>query len=189
VKTGSFRTIRGRTLLAVVGDETAFWRDETSAQPDVEIYLACIPALAHSGGMFVGISTGYRKVGLLYDKWRAHFGQDSDEVLVIQGGSTQFNATLDQVVIARAQAADSEAAEAEWLGGWRFDLASFLDEATIECVIDYGRPLELPPRKISYTAFIDPSGGPHDHYTPCIGHREGSGSGSFCYWPGCLAGS
>ena len=58
VHAGSYRTIRGRTLLAIVGDETSFWRDEASAQPDVEIFRACAPALAASRGMWVGISTG-----------------------------------------------------------------------------------------------------------------------------------
>lgn len=82
VHAGSHRTVRGRTLLAVVGDETSFWRDETSAQPDTEIFRAVLPALAASKGMWVGISTGYRKLGLLYQKWRDHFGQNSDDVLV-----------------------------------------------------------------------------------------------------------
>ena len=104
VHAGSYRTIRGRTLLAVVGDETSFWRDETSAHPDVEIYRACMPALAASRGLWVGISTGYRKLGLLYQKWRDHFGQAGDDVLVIQGASAQFNATLDSGMIARASA-------------------------------------------------------------------------------------
>jgi phage terminase large subunit-like protein len=70
VHAGSYRTIRGRSLLAVVGDETSFWRDIDSAQPDVEIYRACMPALAASKGLWVGISTGYRRLGLLYQKWR-----------------------------------------------------------------------------------------------------------------------
>ena len=70
VHAGSYRTIRGRTLLAVVADETSLWRDEASAQPDVEIYRACMPALAASRGMWIGISTGYRKLGLLYQKWK-----------------------------------------------------------------------------------------------------------------------
>jgi hypothetical protein len=74
VHAGSYRTIRGRSLLAVVGDETSFWRDVDSAQPDVEIFRACTPALAASGGIWIGISTGYRKIGLLYQKWRDHFG-------------------------------------------------------------------------------------------------------------------
>ena len=44
--TNSFRTIRGRTLLACVFDEFAFWRDKSSANPDVEVYTAVVPMLA-----------------------------------------------------------------------------------------------------------------------------------------------
>ena len=173
VHAGNYRTVRGRTLLAVVGDETSFWRDETSAQPDVEIFRACAPALAASDGMWVGISTGYRKLGLLYQKWRDHFGQNSDEVLVVQGDSATFNPTLKLAMIERAKAADPEAAESEWGGGFRSDMAAFLDEATIEAAIDRSRPLELPPRTFRYFAFADPSGGRHDAYTLAIGHQEG----------------
>lgn len=180
VHAGSYRTVRGRTLLAVVGDETSFWRDETSAQPDVEIYRAVLPALAASKGMWIGISTGYRKIGLLYQKWRDHFGQASDDVLVIQGASEQFNATLDKAMIAQAKASDPEAAESEWGGGFRADISSFLDDETVERVIDYARPIEIPPRRgVIYAAFVDPSGGRHDHFCLCIGHREGTGDGSF----------
>ena len=113
VHAGSYRTIRGRTLLAVVGDETSFWRDESSAQPDVEIYRACAPALAASRGLWVGISTGYRKIGLLYQRWRDHFGVDSDDVLVVQADSATLNPTLDVRMIERAKSSDPEAAETE----------------------------------------------------------------------------
>jgi hypothetical protein len=177
VHAGSYRTIRGRTLLAVVADETSFWRDETSAQPDVEIYRACMPALAASRGMWIGISTGYRKIGLLYQKWRDHFAQPGDDVLVVQGASRRFNLTLDQSIIDRAIESDPEAAESEWGGGFRSDIAAFLDEETIERCIDYARPLEVPPRNnCHYVGFVDPSGGRHDSFTLCIGHREGSES-------------
>jgi phage terminase large subunit-like protein len=84
VHAGSYRTIRGRSLLAVIADETSFWRDSDSAQPDVEIYRACAPALAATKGMWIGISTGYRKSGLLYQRWRDHFGQDSSDILIVQ---------------------------------------------------------------------------------------------------------
>ena len=47
-------------------------------------------------------------------------------------------------------------------------------------MIDYGRPLEIPPRPgIQFCAFVDPSGGRHDVFTIAIGHKEGSGDGSF----------
>jgi phage terminase large subunit-like protein len=43
VHSTSFRTVRGRTLIACIFDEVAFWRDETSATPDVETYRAVLP--------------------------------------------------------------------------------------------------------------------------------------------------
>ena len=49
-RAGSYRTIRGRTLLGAIVDEVAFLRDETSAMPDIETYRALLPALATTGG-------------------------------------------------------------------------------------------------------------------------------------------
>ena len=69
----------------------------------MEIYRACAPALAASGGLWVGISTGYRKIGLLYQRWRDNFGVGSDDVLVVQGDSATLNPTLDAGMIARAK--------------------------------------------------------------------------------------
>ena len=174
VHSGSYRTIRGRSLLAVVGDETSYWRSEDSAQPDVEIFRACAPALAASGGIWVGISSGWQKRGLLYDKWREHFGQpNDDDVLVIQAASDQLNPTLDPVMIAKAQAADPEAALSEWQGGFRSSITGFLSDADIDSAIMHGRPAELPPQSsLYYRAFTDASAGRGAAYTFAIGHRE-----------------
>jgi hypothetical protein len=163
----------------VVGDETSYWRDVDSAQPDVEIYRACMPALAASKGLWVGISTGYRRLGLLYQKWRDHYGQDGDDVLVVQGASSTFNPSLDLGMIERAKAADPEAAESEWCGGFRADISAFLDDPTVEAAVDYSRPVELPPQSgLFYKAFTDASGGRHDHYTVAIAHKDRT-SGQF----------
>src|ERR1700722_16063483 len=173
VHTNNYRTVRGRTLLAVIADETSYWRDELSATPDVETHRACMPALAASGGMWVSISTGYRKAGLQYDKWRQHFGQDSADVLVVQGSTLDFNPSISSAIVQQAREADPEASEAEWGGGFRNDISSFLDDQTIERSVDYSRPLELPPLdKHRYSAFLDPSGGRHDAMTICIGHSD-----------------
>jgi hypothetical protein len=168
----SFRSIRGRALLAVVMDEVSMWRDESSAVPDLEVYRAVKPSLIRTGGMLIGISTPYRKVGLLYQKHRDHFGADGDDVLVVQGPSTAFNPTLAQADVDAAINADPEGASAEWEATFRSDLSAFLDEATIEAAVDRDRPLELPPRDHQYSAFVDPSGGRHDAFTICIGHEE-----------------
>jgi hypothetical protein len=112
VVTNSFRVARGMTLLAVIGDEVSYWRDEASAQPDIETFRATLPSLVASGGMWIGISTGYRRAGLLFQKHRDHFGRDGDDVLVVSGPTERFNPLIDPALIAKAREQDPEAAEA-----------------------------------------------------------------------------
>jgi hypothetical protein len=50
IHAANYRTIRGRTLLACIFDEVSFWRSEESAQPDLEVYRAVVPALSTTGG-------------------------------------------------------------------------------------------------------------------------------------------
>jgi hypothetical protein len=169
----NYRSVRGRTILCAICDEISFWRDDTSANPDKEVIRALTPALVHSGGLLCCISTPYRRLGSLWERYRAHFGQNSPDVLVVQGASTAFNPTLKQRMIDRAIADDPEGAEAEWNAQFRADIASFLDDELITSAIRPG-PRELPPRyDKSYHAFVDPSGGRSDAYTMTIGHREG----------------
>ena len=174
VHSNSFRTVRGRTLVAVVFDEVSFWRDEGSATPDVEVYTAVLPSLATQNGLLVGISTPYRKTGLLYQKHRDHWGVNGD-VLVVQGDTRTFNPTLSEGTIETLSAADPTAAASEWMATFRNDIGAFLDDATIDRSIEYGRPLEIPPmRPAFYRAFCDASGGVgKDSYTLSIAHKEG----------------
>jgi hypothetical protein len=174
VHANSFRTVRGRTLVAAVFDEVAFWRDETSALPDVEAYRAVLPALATTDGMLIGISTPYRKIGLLHQKWRDHFGQDGDDVLVVQGASKLFNPSLSDTTIAAQRSADPTAAGSEWDANFRADIGAFLDDELIDAAVEHARPLELAPQaNIIYRAFVDASGGVgHDSYTIAIAHKD-----------------
>ena len=95
-------------------------------------------------------------------------------MLVVAGPSIAFNPTLNAGMLEAARLADPEAAVSEWLGGFRSDLAAFLDDATIEAAVDRSRPLELPPRAgFNYFAFVDASAGRHDAFTICIAHAEG----------------
>ena len=142
----SFRYIRGRSLVACIFDEVAFWRDELSAAPDIEVYRAVLPSLLRMGGVLIGISTPYRKSGLLLDKFRNHFGQEGDDVLVVRGATTAFNPHISQAKISKAMLADPEAAASEWEAEFRSDLTALFDDAVIDDAVDHGRPLELPPR-------------------------------------------
>jgi hypothetical protein len=170
----SFRTVRGRSLIACIFDEIAFWRDETSANPDLETYRAVLPALSTTGGMLVGISSPYRRRGILHDRHRDFFGKDDPDVLVVQGPTALFNPTIDDRIIANAMDSDAEAARSEWGAEFRSDLTALLDDDLIEAAIERGRPLELPPRlEHSYSAFVDASAGRHDAFCIGIGHKEG----------------
>jgi hypothetical protein len=175
VHVNSYRTIRGKTLLACIFDEVSFWRDEASATPDVEVYRATMPSLIASNGMLIGISTPYRRLGLLHSKHRDHFGHEGDEVLVVQGDAGTFNPTLSSALIEAHRASDPESAVSEWDAQFRNDISQFLSEDLIELAIDRSRPPELPPQKgVRYQCFVDASGGRHDSYTICIGHKDTS---------------
>ncbi len=173
VHPNSFRSIRGRTLVACVMDESAFWRDERSALPDVEAYRAVLFALAPAG-MIVGISTPYRRSGLLHQKYRDHYGVDGDDVLVVQGSSKSFNPTIADAAIAAQRSADPTGAVSELDAEFRADMSALLDDRDVDAAIDRDRPSELPPQPgIKYVCFCDPSGGRHDHMTAAIGHKAG----------------
>jgi phage terminase large subunit-like protein len=114
VHSNSYRTVRGRTLCGCIFDEAAWWRDETSATPDIETYTAVLPALATTNGLLVGISTPYRKIGLLHQKYRDYFGKDDEDTLVVQGASKLFNPLLAEVETIRPDQRLRENAFTEW---------------------------------------------------------------------------
>jgi hypothetical protein len=127
--------------------------------------------------MLIGISSPYRKGGLLYSKYRDHFGRDGD-VLVVRATSKQLNPTLDQAIIDQALQDDPSAAKSEWLGEFRDDIDSYLNLETIEGCVDIDVTVR-PPRKdlkIAQFAFIDPSGGMRDSFTCAIAHAERDGT-------------
>jgi len=171
VHVNSFRTIRGKTLLACIFDEVSFWRDEASATPDIEVYRAVMPSLVAANGMLIGISTPYRRMGLLHAKHRDHFGVAGDDVLVGQGDAATFNPALSPALIEAHRASDPEAAVSEWDAQFRSDLVQFLSEDLIELATDHARP---PQRDVEYKCFVDASGGRHDSYTISIGHLDNS---------------
>ena len=171
IQTNSYRAIRGRTLLAVIFDECAFFRSDESANPDLELYRAALPGLATTGGMMIGISSPYAKKGILYQKYKKHFGKDGD-ILVVRGASRIFNPLLPEKLVEEALHDDPAAARSEWLGEFRDDIEGFISREVIE---DLARtsPLELPfDSRHKYTAFTDPAGGGHDEFTLAICHRE-----------------
>lgn len=172
ISTNSFRSVRGRPILCAVLDEISFWRDESSANPDEETYKAIKPALASiPGSMIIGISSPYRKSGLLYSKFKKHFGQDGD-VLVIKAPTRALNPTISQEIVDEALAEDPIAARAEWMAEFRDDIAGYADSELIEAAVDRNVTVRPPRAGVAYRSFSDPSGGARDSFTCAIAHNE-----------------
>jgi hypothetical protein len=172
VAANDFRSIRGRTILACLLDEVAYWRSELSTRPDIETYRALRPALAAMpGSLLIGISSPYRQAGLLWQKFRQHWGKPGN-VLVVKAPTTVLNPTIDKRLIAEDLEADREAASAEWLGEFRKDLADFVDREVVEDLVDRGVRERAPAVGQRYVAFCDPAGGSGgDSFTVAIASR------------------
>lgn len=172
VATNSFRSVRGRPVLCAILDETAFWRDESSANPDQETFNAIKPGLASlPGSLVIGISSPYRKSGLLYQKYRDHYGKDS-KVLVIKAPTRLLNPLIDQSIIDEAMAEDPAAASAEWLAEFRDDISAFVTREAVEACVSPDVLERSRVQSVTYSAFVDPSGGSSDSMTLAIGHRQ-----------------
>jgi hypothetical protein len=173
VHTTSFRSTRGYSYAAVVLDELAFFRDEVSANPDVELVRAVRPGLANLRGRLLGLSSPHAKRGHLFEMYRQHFGLPSN-VLVLKADHTQLNPTIDPAIIERAMAEDPDAARSEWFGEFREDVSQFLPDQLIDAAVVPGRtelPWELPNRGW-YMAFCDVSAGVHDAAALAIAHKD-----------------
>jgi hypothetical protein len=173
VMTASFRSSRGRTMAGAILEETGFWRSDTTSIPDLEIYRAIKPSLSTiKGSMVIGISSAYRRSGLLWTKFRDHFGKDST-TLVIKATTAQLNGTIDKALIDEELAADPSAAAAEWLSEWRLDLQSYIDREVLEELVVKGRHELAPEPGQTYSAFTDAAGGSgSDSFTLAIGHHD-----------------
>src|SRR5262249_37296498 len=133
IATNDYRAVRGRTVLCAILDEVSYWRSETAASPDVEVFRAIKPGMMTlNEAMLIGITTAYRRTGLAYDKWARHFGQNSAKVLVIHAESKQLNPSLDQSEIDDALAEDATAARADYFSQWRDDLSTYVPRDLIE---------------------------------------------------------
>jgi hypothetical protein len=173
VATNSFRSVRGRPVLCAILDESAFWRDESSANPDQETYNAIKPGLASlPGSMIIGISSPYRKSGLLYQKFRDHYGKDDSKILVIKAPTRLLNPLIDQSIIDEAMLDDPAAASAEWMAEFRDDISAFVTREAIDACVSldvFERPRV---HSVKYEAFVDPSGGSSDSMTLAISHAQ-----------------
>jgi hypothetical protein len=178
VHTASIGAPRGRTFVAVLADETAFWPVGDSANPDVEVINAVRPGLTTIPySLLLVASSPYAKRGVLYSDYAKYHGRDDAKTLVWKASSEDMNPTLaGDDLIETMYAEDPERAQAEFGGDFRTDIVAFITREAVEDVIAPGL-LELPPASgVPYCGFVDPSGGSADSMTLGIAHIDPDGT-------------
>lgn len=180
IATNDVRLVRGRSAIAVLGTEAAFWRtDQDSASSDEEVVAAAEPSMAMTpgGGLMILFTSAYRKRGLVYDTWKRAWGRDDADEIVWVAPSRVMNPALPKAVIERAMARDPSRARAEYLSLWREDIDDLIPADVIDGATDRGVIERAPEPGIRYTAFTDAAGGTgQDSFTLGIAHRNRDGS-------------
>ena len=92
VATCSYRTVRGRTIIAALCDEVAFWPSEDSASPDYEVLDALRPGMATvPGAMLLCASSPYARRGAMWDAHSRFFGKIDAPALVWKAPTLTMN--------------------------------------------------------------------------------------------------
>jgi hypothetical protein len=169
-QTCSFRSSRGYHLIFLAAEEMASWRDENSANPDIEVMRALDPAL-EPGAKTLITSTPFARKGLLYSLYRENFGHEDSNVLVWQAPTLRMRPDYSERKIKKAFEEDRISANTEWNALWREDITTWLSEEIIgRATGDYAM-LPFQPG-IRYFAAVDVSGGRSDSYCLTIAHND-----------------
>jgi hypothetical protein len=177
ISTNDARLVRGRSAIAVLGSEVAYWRtDERAATgSDEEVISAAEPSLAMcpDGGLTVLASSVHRKAGLMFRKYRELFGTDSASDLCWSADSRTMNPQLPQYIVDQALAEDASKAKAEYLNVFREDLSDFIPADIVDAATDFGTYERAPQRAVNYFAFTDSASGVGtDSFTLAIAHKH-----------------
>lgn len=177
IATNDLKSIRGRTTIAAVLDEVAFWNSTTSVNPGEEVYRALKPGMATvPNAMILGISSPFTRSGLLFEKHQQHYGQPG-RTLVAVAPTWRMNPLLprDGEFLADEEQADSIGFMSEYGAQWRDSSSTVFDLQSLLKVTDEGTTQRPYVQGVKYHGFVDASSGSSggDSFTAAVAHREG----------------
>jgi hypothetical protein len=178
-----YRSVRGRTCLAVIFDEACFAAEE-GVSPLEEVIAAAEPAMATvpGRGWLLLSSSPWKPAGLMHKRWRdLHGHQDvADKAAAIcwVASSTTMNPMLPQSYVDEKVAQDPLRARSEYVvdpsAPWRSTDADFVPDDAIQTCTDWGVRERAPIKGRKYFAFADPaSGSGTDSFCLGIAHADG----------------
>ena len=175
IATSDYKSVRGRTVVAAVLDEFAFFMSDDA----IEVMRALRPAMAtQPDAKIIVLTTIYASHGPAYELFR-QWGQGDPDQLVIRGTTRDFNPTITEAFIKRELELDPTGAGAEYLTIPRSDVARFIDEALLD-PLTRSSPRELPwipasanGAHFTYYAGVDVSGGRGDSTAAAVARQDG----------------
>jgi len=175
VVTCSFKAVRGRTIIAALCDEAAFWASEDGSNPASEVFAALRPAMATiPRALMLVASSPYSRRGPLFDAWQRYWAKDG-RILVWRAPTWTMNPNLsrESEVIAEAFADDPTAANAEFGAEWRDDVGVYIDPSVVAAATVAGRAELAPTAGQYYVGFADAAGGSgQDSFTAAVCHLD-----------------
>jgi hypothetical protein len=137
------KTLRGRSLVAVVLSEAAFFLGEDFVVNDLEIFKAVAPRVM-PGGQIVIESTPWLESGLLFDFWKSDYGDPKSAIVAFCPTRLMRDDERTLALVDREEARDPDNAEREF--GAQFasgGTSSFFDAAAVDaCVVPDAFPIE-----------------------------------------------
>jgi hypothetical protein len=148
--------VRGRTIVAVVCDELAFWpREESAADSDEEVIEALRPGMATvRNAKLVKISTPYAKCGVIWEDFQHRTELDFP---VWQLTSIRMNPTIDVTILEREKRRNEENYRREYLAEFTDSINSWIIPEILDPCVVRGRAEVRPRRGARYVAAIDPA--------------------------------
>ena len=158
IATCSARTIRGRTVVAGLLDEVAYWPTDSSANPGAEVLSALRPCLGGvPGSMLLAASSPAGSRGCLWRAHQRHHGRPGP-VLSWQASTLTMHPAHPRGPIEAFYAENPNAAAAEYGGEFRACSSTLIDLDALEaCISDVRERPPAPGR--TYHAFIDAADG------------------------------
>ena len=173
IATCSARTIRGRTVVAGLLDEVAYWPTDSSANPGTEVLDALRPCLGGvPGSMLLAASSPAGREGALWRAYQRHHGKPGP-VLSWQASTLTMHPAHPRGPIEAFYAENPNAAAAEYGGEFRACSSTLIDRDALEaCTSDVRERPPAPGR--TYHAFVDAADGRAggDSMVLAIAHRE-----------------
>ncbi|HEY2406829.1 MAG TPA: hypothetical protein VGI10_12540 [Polyangiaceae bacterium] len=165
--------VRGRTLVSAVLDECAFFRDDSFAVNDLDVFRAVAPRVI-AGGLVVLCSTPWAEAGLLHSEFIANHGRP-ETALAAHAPTTLLRDDLrTRALVLREQIRDSDNARREF--GAEFMSAGsglFFDGSLLRAMIDPSLS-EVSSLVLGASSYV---GGDlalyHDASALCVVHRSG----------------